>query len=80
MSNMTPYEIRLELLKMAKDMVTEDFYSKREQISNQWNIQVEEDRKSGKELTALPELPSYPSEDEIITKAVKLNSFISQNQ
>jgi len=34
MSNMTPFEIRLELLKMAKDMLEEDYRSKREQISN----------------------------------------------
>ena len=34
MSNMTPFEIRLELLKMAKEMLTEDYYGRREQISN----------------------------------------------
>jgi len=26
MSNMTPFEIRLELLKMAKDMLSEEYY------------------------------------------------------
>ena len=35
MSNMTPYEIRLELLKMAKDMLVDDYYSSREKISNE---------------------------------------------
>ena len=38
MSNMTPFEIRLELLKMAKEMLTEDYYGKREQVSNDWQI------------------------------------------
>ena len=41
MSNMTPFEIRLELLKMAKDMLTEDYYGKRESISQDWNVKVE---------------------------------------
>jgi len=41
MSNMTPFEIRLELLKMAKEMLEEDYRSKREQISNDWSVKVE---------------------------------------
>ena len=32
MSNMTPFEIRLELLKMAKEMLEQDYYGKRELI------------------------------------------------
>jgi len=38
MSNMTPFEIRLELLKMAKDMLSEDYHGKREVISNDWHM------------------------------------------
>jgi hypothetical protein len=30
--SMTPYELRLELLKMAKDMLTDDYYGRREII------------------------------------------------
>ncbi len=37
MSNLTPFEIRLELLKMAIDMLTDDYYGKREIISNTWH-------------------------------------------
>ena len=33
MSNMSPFEIRLELLKMAKEMLVEDYYTKKEQIT-----------------------------------------------
>ena len=40
MSNMTPFEIRLELLKMAKDMLGDDYYGKREVISNDWATKV----------------------------------------
>ena len=31
---MSPFVIRLELLKMARDMLNDDYYGKREQISN----------------------------------------------
>ena len=41
MSNLTPFEIRLELLKMAKDMLADEYYGKREQISNDWATKVE---------------------------------------
>ena len=39
MSNMTPFEIRLELLKMAKDMLYDDYFGTRERISNNWQMQ-----------------------------------------
>ena len=39
--SMTPFEIRLELLKMAKDMLTDQYYGQREVISNGWQTQIE---------------------------------------
>ena len=41
MSSMTPFEIRLELLKMAKDMLVEDYYGSREKISNEWALKAD---------------------------------------
>ena len=41
MSNMTPFEIRLELLKMAKNMLGDDCYGKREVISNDWSTNID---------------------------------------
>lgn len=78
MSNMTPFEIRLELLKMAKDMLTEDYYGKREVISNEYASRCEVARIHGTEVPAHPGFPSYPSEADIITKANALNGFVSQ--
>jgi hypothetical protein len=78
MSNMTPFEIRLELLKMAKDMLTEDYYGKREIVSNEYSTRCEVARIHGTEVPAHPGFPAYPSEAEIITKANTLNGFVSQ--
>lgn len=77
MSNMTPFEIRLELLKMAKDMLTEDYYGKREVISNEYSTKCEIAKIHGTELPAHPGFPTYPSEAEIIAKAQTLNGFVS---
>jgi hypothetical protein len=78
MSNMTPFEIRLELLKMAKDMLTEDYYGRREQVSNDWQVKVENARHAGAQPPDHPGFPAYPTEAEIINKAQTLNGFVSQ--
>jgi hypothetical protein len=77
MSNMTPFEIRLELLKMARDMLNDDYFGKREQISNQWAVDCEQAKIKGEEPPKHPGFPSFPSENEVITKAKTLNDFVS---
>jgi hypothetical protein len=74
---MTPFEIRLELLKMAKDMLSDDYYGKREQISNDWSMQCETAKIKGETPPAHPGFPQYPSEVDIIAKAQTLNGFVS---
>lgn len=78
MSNMTPFEIRLELLKMAKDILSEEYYAKREQVSNDWQIKVEVAKLNGGAVPDHPGFPPYPSESDIIAKANALNGFVSQ--
>jgi hypothetical protein len=77
MSNLTPFEIRLELLKMAKDMLQEEYYGKREVISNDWQMKIESARLNGGAVPDHPGFPSYPTEAEIIAKAQQLNGFVS---
>jgi hypothetical protein len=78
MSNMTPFEIRLELLKMAKDMLEQEYHGKRERMTNEWHALVDNARHSGTAVPGHPELPAFPTESEIIKKATELNSFVSQ--
>lgn len=77
MSNLTPFEIRLELLKMAKEMLTEDYYGKREVVSNDWQTKVESAKINGGTIPDHPGFPAYPVETEIIAKAQVLNGFVS---
>ena len=77
MSNLTPFEIRLELLKMAKEMLTEEYYGKRDQISQDWQVKVESAKIHGQAIPEHPTLPPYPTENEVIAKAQSLNGFVS---
>jgi proteasome lid subunit RPN8/RPN11 len=74
---MTPFEIRLELLKMAKDMLNDEYYGKREQISNDWQVKVDSAKINGGTIPEHPGFPPYPSETDIIAKAAALNGFVS---
>ena len=74
---MTPFEIRLELLKMAKDMLNDEYYGKREQISNDWHVKVDSAKINGGTIPEHPGFTPYPSEAEIIAKATALNGFVS---
>lgn len=78
MSNMTPFEIRLDLLKLAKDMLEQEYQGKREVIHNNWQVASENARIQGQKLPDQPDFPPFPTEAEIIAKATALNGFVSQ--
>ena len=58
-------------------MLNDDYYGKREVISNEWSTKVELAKINGGELPVHPGFPAYPSETEIIAKAQTLNGFVS---
>lgn len=78
MSNLNPFELRLELLKMAKDMLVEEYYGKKEQISNDWQVRVESARHAGAVPPEHPAMPTYPTDSDVVAKATQLNGFVSQ--
>ena len=80
MSNMTPFEIRLELLKMAKDMLTDSYFSEKDRISADWSGRVDTAKLNGQPIPDHPPYPPYPSETDVINKAQLLNGFVSNIQ
>lgn len=74
---MTPFEIRLELLRMAKDMLYDDYNAQRDKITQDWNIKCETAKTKGETPPEHPGLPTIPSEQDIINKAQTLNGFVS---
>jgi hypothetical protein len=77
MSNMTPFEIRLELLKMAQGMLEAEYFGQREIISNQWQVEIDTAKLKGEEPPKHPGFPPFPSEKDVIAKAQTLNVFVS---
>lgn len=73
----TPFEIRLELLKMAKDMLEADYFSQKDSLFNEWNTRVDSAKTKGEEIPRHPIIPPFPSASEVIEKAKVLNAFVS---
>lgn len=63
----TPYEVRLDVLKMAQDQANAKFYNEWEQASRKAEIS---------ESKVLTEVPEFPTAEHIITEANKLKSFV----
>lgn len=59
-------------------MLTEDYYGKREQVSQDWQVKVDNARHAGAQPPDHPGFPAYPTEIDVINKAQTLNGFVSQ--
>jgi hypothetical protein len=63
---------------MAKDMLTDDYHTKRDALNQQWHSQVDAAKIAGTTSPDFPALPPFPTEEEIVKKAEALNQFVSQ--
>jgi hypothetical protein len=68
------YEIRLELLKMAKEMLEQDWHAQRELVMTDYHTRVD---KGEGQVPAMPSFRPFPTETEIIAKARTLNEFVT---
>jgi len=66
----TPYEIRLELLKMAQEQLNQRYYQKFEVVRR--NADIEE-----RALT-LTEVPEFPDTRQVLNEADILKTFIDK--
>jgi len=71
------YEIRLELLKMAKEMLEQDWHAKRDAVITDYHTRVQEAQSNQLSMPEKPTFEAFPTEAEIITKATALNGFIT---
>lgn len=77
------YMIRLEVLKMAMEMVEQEYCSRRDTLQAEWSASVEIARQkvsNGYHNVVIPEvpaLPEFPSPAEIKAKAMELYQFIT---
>lgn len=81
----TPFEIRLDLLHMAENLLVQKYHMERDNLLQSWNAQVDQNKGStavtsgwtNPQLPSFPDMPSFPTSAEIIKKAKELNEFIS---
>lgn len=66
----TPYEIRLEVLKMAQEQANQKYYKEWETAA--MKAQINEN------ATFLTEVPEFPTSEQILTEANKLKTFVDK--
>jgi hypothetical protein len=78
------YMIRLDLLKMAKEMLEQDWHAHREMLRAQWEQEINMAQILAQArddlIRTIPTQPTFrpfPTEEEIIKKARVLNEFIN---
>jgi len=72
--NKNGYEIRTEILDMAKGLISEEYHSK----FRGWEMSVAKDEKTGQVVTTVA-MPTFPGLDKILETAEKMYSFVNQN-
>ena len=71
----TPYEIRLELLKMANEILTTPIFQTREAKLTEYHSKLTD---ANRDSLAFPTLPDFPSSTDVISKAEELKKFVDQ--
>lgn len=74
MNTANGYQLRLELLKMAKEMLEQDWHAQRDAVMTDYHTKANRDESS---IPAPPAFQPFPTEEQIIKKAKVLNEFIN---
>lgn len=72
--NKNGYEIRTEILHMAKDLETSEFNAK----FMGWEQTVKRDPKTGEVVTTV-QMPEFPGLDKVLETAEKMYNFVNGN-
>ena len=71
--NKNGYEIRTDILDMAKGLVSEEYHSK----FRGWEMSVAKDEKTGQVVTRV-DMPEFPGLDKVLETAEKMYAFVNQ--
>jgi len=69
------YELRTDILAMAKDLVGQEFQYK----WAGWEMTTQRDEKTGQMVTNVA-MPEYPGLDKILATAEKMYNFVNQGK
>lgn len=73
----SPFDLRLEMLKMAKDYLDHQLDIARDAAMQSWNASVAFAEQMNQELPKMPELPKMYGVEEITKMADQFNKFVS---
>ena len=71
--NKNGYEIRSDILAMAKDLVGQEYQMK----FQGWELTAKRDEKTGQLVTTVG-MPEFPGLDKVLETAEKMYSFVNQ--
>jgi hypothetical protein len=71
--NKNGYEIRTDILAMAKDLAMQDFHMK----YSGWEVTAQRDEKTGQIINKV-EMPTFPGLEQILANAEKMYAFVNQ--
>jgi hypothetical protein len=71
--NKNGYEIRTDILDMAKGLVSEEFHSK----FQGWEMTAARDEKTGQIVTTVG-MPAFPGLEKVLETAEKMYGFVNQ--
>ena len=69
----TPYEIRLELLHLAKEILSTPVHDKRSSLSDEYHSKLND---ANRGILPYPTMPEFPSSTDIVCKAEELKKFV----
>jgi len=72
--NKNGYELRTDILAMAKDMVQNEYSMK----FHGWEMSATRDEKTGQVITTVG-MPEFPGLDKILETAERMYSFVNQS-
>jgi hypothetical protein len=70
--NKNGYEIRTDILDMAKGMLSDEFHSK----FSGWEMTAKRDEKTGQIVTTVG-MPEFPGLDKVLETAEKMYAFVN---
>jgi hypothetical protein len=71
----TPYEIRLDLLNLAKEILQAPIYQTREAKLNEYHAKLTDANRGS---LPFPTMPDFPSTTDIVSQAEELKKFVDQ--
>jgi hypothetical protein len=77
MTNFEENKHRLELIKMARELLNEEYINRRAQDHNRWLAESDVMWRTKRVKLPYPPFASYPTDEEIVAKATVLYNFVS---